>query len=302
MIDSRHLRYVLTVAREGSFSRAAEVLGLSQPALSTSISRLEDVLQVQIFERGRHGSSLTAAGRALVLHAEQVENVLETAEREIRLGEDKVSGPLRIGGTPLALMSIVPAAIAQLMNGDQGLSFDIMEATDPELVAGLRNYSIDLAVSAIDIGAPIPDIEDIPLFSCGISAILRKDHPLAGKARVSLDEVRAHQLALPRPVGTYGTQLDAMFLIAGQSIPPATIFTSTFAALREVVLQAGVATLVPFQIFKPDIERGLIVAVPLLESVGQRTFALRRAAGRRLPEVGERLCDALQALAPTYQA
>lgn len=302
MIDSRHLRYVLTVAREGSFSRAAEVLGLSQPALSTSISRLEDVLQVQIFERGRHGSSLTAAGRALVLHAERVENVLETAEREIRLGEDKVSGPLRIGGTPLALMSIVPAAIAQLMSSDRGLSFDIEEATDPELVVGLRNYSIDLAVSAVDMSAPDADIEDIPLFTCGIAAILRRDHPLAGRERVSLAEVRTHQLALPRPVGTYGTHLDAVFLVAGQSIPPATIYTSTFATLREVVLQAGAATLVPLQIFKPDIERGLIVAVPIEESVGRRTFSLRRAAGRRLPDVGERLCDALRALAPTYQA
>src|SRR5277367_1736259 len=97
MIDSRQLRHLLAVAREGSFSRAAEALALSQPALSNSIARLEDQLKVQLFERGSYGAVLTPCRRILIVHAEQVERVLSAAEREVVLRTLHIKGPISVG-------------------------------------------------------------------------------------------------------------------------------------------------------------------------------------------------------------
>lgn len=302
MIDSKQLRHVLTVAREGSFSRAAEILALSQPALSSSIARLEDQLKVQVFDRGRHGAELTDAGRVLLLHAEQVERLLVKAENEIKLGRTGIGGPLKVGGTPLALQSIVPAALARLAAEAGRMAVEVEEATDAQLLDSLARCDLDLAVSTIDVGAAVEGIVDLPLFKSGIWVVLRPDHSLAGETRLSLRQIQDHQMALPRPVGTYGVQLTAIYLVAEEPIPSGTIYTSTFATLREIVLQGGAITLVPKQIVQPDIERGLLKAIPLVESVGHRTFGLRRVAGRRLSALGERFCQILLGLAPDYAA
>lgn len=300
MIDSRQLHYLLTIGREGSFSRAAEVLALSQPALSNSISRMEDQLKVQLFERGRHGALLTHAGRMLMIQAEQVDRILSEAEREVKLGSVNVNGPIAVGGTALPLQSLVPATIARMASEIGPLAIDVVEATDADLIDGLRRYRFDLVVSTIAADAPVDGLIDIPLFTSGIWAIARNDHSLVSRDRVALRDVGAYQLVLPQPVGTYGAQLKAAFLIAEQSIPVGTIYTSAYATLREVILQGNAVTLAPKQIAQSDIERGLLKAIPLVESVGHRTFGLRRAARRKLSAAGERFCQILLELAPSF--
>jgi molybdate transport repressor ModE-like protein len=300
MIDSRQLRHLSTIAREGSFSRAAEALALSQPALSNSIARLEDQLKVQLFERGRHGAVLTTFGEMLLVQAEQVERILLTAEREMTLGSQNIKGPITVGGTALPLQSLVPATIAKMVSEGRRVAIEVVEAIDADLMEGLTRYQFDLVVSTIDIAAPVDGVIDIPLFTAGIWAVARSDHPLVLRDRITLREIRDCQLALPQPVGTYGVQLKAAYLIGGETIPPATIYTSAFATLREIILQGNCVTLVPKQIVQPDIERGLLKAVPLVESVGRRTFGLRRIAGRNLSAAGERFCQILLDLAPSF--
>lgn len=300
MLESRQLRHLLTIHREGSYGRAAEVLSLSQPALSNSISRLEDQLKLQLFERGRHGAVLTSAGRLLLAHAEQVERILQRAEEEMRLGALNVAGPLVIGGTPLALQSIVPAAIARLTAETGRVAIEVTDAPDTDLADALLRFQIDVAVSTIAPDAPDDGVVDHALFRAGIWAVVRPDHPISTREAVSLDDIRLHQLALPTPIGSYGVQIGAIWLTAGQNIPASTIYASTFATLRELLLQGGVVTLIPTQIVQPDIARGLLRAIPLRETVGYRTFGLRRASGRRLSAVGERFCQIVQDLAADY--
>lgn len=300
MIDSRQLRHLLTIAREGSFSRAAEALALSQPALSNSISRLEDQLKVQLLERGRHGAVLTYAGRRLLVHAQQVERVLSEAEQEALLGSQHIQGPISIGGTALPLQSLVPATIARLAAESGRLSIRVVEAADAVLLEGLGRYEFDIVVSTIDPSLPAEGVVDTPLFTAGLWAVARSDHPLFQRDEVGLGEIRDYQLALPQPVGTYGEQLKAAYLIARQAIPSGTIYTSAFATLREVVLQGDCVTLAPKQIVQPDIQRGLLRAIRLRESVGHRLFGLRRSAGRGLSAAGERFCQLLLELAPSF--
>ncbi len=250
--------------------------------------------------RGRHGAKPTPAGEILLRHAEQIERLLDSASREIHLCRRDIMGPLNVGGTPLAVMSIIPAAIAVLAKDVGRVRIDVVEDTDQQLLTGLLGYKYDIVVSSINLGAHDDAVEDIPLFKSAIAAVFRPDHPLAGRSKVSLADLDDHQLVLPQPGGTFRTQLEAMFLMAGRRIPDNIIQTSTFATLKEIVLQSGAVTLIPHQIVRNDISLGRLVAVPLEELVGHRTFGLRLLKDRKPSPIAELFCTVLKQIAPRY--
>ena len=103
-IDPRHLRILLAIAEQGSFTRAAVAQRISQPAMSSAIALLEKQLGVRVLERGRHGARLNEFGQLLIRHARGLHALLDQAKAEIdrkRLGYE---GPLKIGGTPVTLI------------------------------------------------------------------------------------------------------------------------------------------------------------------------------------------------------
>jgi DNA-binding transcriptional LysR family regulator len=126
-IDPRHLRILLAIAEQGSFTRAAAAQSISQPAMSSAIALLEKQLGVRVLDRGRHGARLNAFGQILIRHARGLNAQLDQAKAEIdlkRLGHD---GPLLIGGTPVTLIELVPAAIASLSPGAPRIAITVTE-------------------------------------------------------------------------------------------------------------------------------------------------------------------------------
>lgn len=299
-IDPRHLRYLLAVARAGSFSKAATTLAISQPALSTSIQRLESVMGVTLFERGRHGAALTPEGTLLLRHAERMEKVLASAEEELRLDAMSVRGPLTIGGTPLAVMGIIPAAVSRLIEDMGPIRVNICEGGDEELLERLLRYDLDVLVSTIDLGLANPQVDDVALFKAGLFVVVRPGHPLATRESLALSDLDGHQLVLPHPSGAYTMQLESTFVAAGRPLPEAIVYTSSFAILKEVVIQSDAVTLVPRQIVRSDLERRQLVRIPLKEPVGLRTFGMRLIKGRTMSPAGARFVEHLTALGADF--
>jgi len=95
-VDPRHLANLLSIAKHGSFNRAAAARGISQPALSNSIAQLERRLGVQVLDRTRRGSELNEYGKILVRNAAVIDSVLQHTVDEVRLKRLGVEGPLRI--------------------------------------------------------------------------------------------------------------------------------------------------------------------------------------------------------------
>ena len=137
-IESRQLRHLAAIGRNGTFVSAAKALGMSQPALSLSIQRLEDILKVSLVERGRNGATLTEAGRLLACRSEEMDETIAAVVREIELTSQGIKGKLRIGGTPLATHNIIPATISVILEQTKDVAFEIVEATDEVTGAKLR--------------------------------------------------------------------------------------------------------------------------------------------------------------------
>lgn len=300
-IDPRHLRHLLALHRHGTFVKAARSLNLSQPALSVSIARLEDIVGRPLVERSPQGTRLTATGLGLARHALAVENVLAAAHAEMQLGAAGVAGPLRIGGSPLAVVSIIPEALARLLATGHLLRAEVREAGDEALLAALLGEELDVVVSGPDFGPSHPAVVARPLFRTRMLLVMRPGHPLATTAELDLAALGGALWVLPpRGKGSFRTHVEAQFLSRGLNLPAALIEADPFAAIVELVRRTDGVTLLSDPIVQRELAEGSLVGRPLRDAPPARMFFLRRLAARPVAPVVEHFVAAMDNIAPSY--
>src|SRR5262249_44071374 len=143
------LTAVLTIVRHGTFHRAADALGVSQPALSKTISLLERRIGYKVFERGARGVKLTEIGQIVVRRAEQLDLLLARMREELSLFSQHREGPLVVGTTPSMMLGLVPEALARLGVSHPNLVVRLVEALDDQLTPALERGEIDLLVGPV---------------------------------------------------------------------------------------------------------------------------------------------------------
>lgn len=145
-IDSTEMRILHALATTGSLTAAAASLGLSQPAVSQRIKRVETRLSVPLIERQGRGIRLTTAGNILAEHARTVVAEIDAALAAIDDLRGERGGTLRLVGFPSASATIVPAIMRRLEHEAPGVSLKYREAEPPEAVALLRDGEVDCAL------------------------------------------------------------------------------------------------------------------------------------------------------------
>jgi len=179
------LRYFLRVAGRGNFTRAAEDLGISQPALSRSIQKLEEELGQPILERKTRSVSLTEAGVLLQTRAQQVLTIIEDTKAEIT--DDGQSGRVRIGAIPTIAPYFLPDLLRQFSSEFPKATLIVQENTTDVLLKNCTQGEIDLAILALPVPAKYLEVEE--LFEEELLLVLPSDHPLVEKPRIRLSDV-----------------------------------------------------------------------------------------------------------------
>ncbi|GAB3167440.1 LysR family transcriptional regulator [Myceligenerans halotolerans] len=145
-LDLTRLRVLAAVARTGSVTSAARVLGYAQPSVSHHLSRLESEAGIPLLQRAGRGVRLTEAGRLLADRAEEILARVDGAARELEALAEMRAGRARLAAFPSALATIVPAAVANLRTDLPGLAVSLLEAEPPEAVDALRAGKVDVAL------------------------------------------------------------------------------------------------------------------------------------------------------------
>ena len=184
-MDLEQLRQLICVARHGNITRAAEELGLSQPALSRSMQRLEEEFGRPLLERKPRCVSLTDAGTLLQSRAEEVLALLE--DTRARLRDDGQSGRLRIGAIPTVAPYFLPPFLRCFRDDFPDAELIIQEDTTNALLARCGRGELDLAVLALPIAAK--HIDSVPLFEEELLLVLSADHPLADQNEIRLADI-----------------------------------------------------------------------------------------------------------------
>jgi DNA-binding transcriptional LysR family regulator len=192
MINLERLRSLHAVSTHGSLHAAAEVLNVSASAVSQQIAKLErEVGEVLLEKRGR-GVMLTDAGLLLARHAGSALSVLRQAEAELDARKAVVSGNVTVGAFATAIRGLGPAALKRLAADHPRLQVNLAELEPSEAVPLVVRGDLDLALAQDWNGQPLPvpdGLERAPLFDDIADIALPCEHPLAGKASLSLAEL-----------------------------------------------------------------------------------------------------------------
>ena len=191
----RHLQYVVAVADELSFRRAAERCAVSQPSLSAQIAQVEASLGVQLFERRPRKVLVTLAGQEVVERAKRLlvdaDDLLEAGQR----GSDPLTGSLRLGVIPTIAPYLLPVAAPALRQSFSRLTVAWREEKTEVLMASLHSGALDAALVALE--AELGDVERAIIAEDPFMLALRPDHALARTgAPVSSAELRGDEVLL----------------------------------------------------------------------------------------------------------
>jgi LysR family hydrogen peroxide-inducible transcriptional activator len=188
------LRYVVAVAREKHFGRAAEACFVSQPTLSVSIKKLEEELDVRIFERGANEVTVTPIGEEMVRQAqaviEQAAGIRELAKRR----KDPLTGPLRLGIIYTIGPYLLPDLVRQAIERNPQMPLMLQENFTARLLDMLRTGELDCAIMA----EPFPDtgLAIAPLYDEPFMVALPKTNPLARRKSISAEELKEEKMLL----------------------------------------------------------------------------------------------------------
>ncbi len=188
------LRYIVAVARERHFGRAAEACFVSQPTLSVSIKKLEEELDVKLFERGAAEVSMTPLGEEIVRQAQMVIEQAAAIKDIAKRGKDPVSGPLRMGVIYTIGPYLLPDLVRQAIETLPQMPLMLQENFTVKLLEMLRTGELDCAIMA----EPFPEtgLAIAPLYDEPFVAAVPEHHPLAARAIISAEELKQETMLL----------------------------------------------------------------------------------------------------------
>ncbi len=188
------LRYIVAVARERHFGRAAEACFVSQPTLSVAIKKLEEELDVRIFERGSAEVSVTPLGEEIVRQAQQVIEQAAAIKEIAKRGKDPVSGPLRLGVIYTIGPYLLPDLVHQTIARTPNMPLLLQENFTARLLDMLRGGELDCAIMA----EPFPDagLAVAPLYDEPFMVAVPKTHALAKRKQISAEELKQETMLL----------------------------------------------------------------------------------------------------------
>jgi DNA-binding transcriptional LysR family regulator len=193
-MELRDIEYFAVVAEHGNVTRASEVLGLSPPALSKSLRRLEKAVQARLVMRTPKGVELTAVGSALLTQVRRIRLTLGDVIREATdLSQGRV-GHLRIGASPVHA-ELVPAAYSALLESAPRVTLAITVTDNDVMMPALRKGELDLIVNYL-AESPYEGCDTEPLYNDEIVVFASARHPLAQKRAVTMADLAKERWAL----------------------------------------------------------------------------------------------------------
>ena len=194
-MELRHLKYFATVAKTLNFSDAAKRLFVTQGTLSQQIKQFEEEIGAQLFDRNRHSVTLTEAGEELLPLALKTIEDSEVCSNRMRDLKGALTGTLRIGITH-SFSGLLTETVKNFIREHPGVKLKIQSESASEIIEMLQNKEIDLAL-AFKPSTAYEELESVPLFRNSLSAVMRREHPMASHQVLTMEELENHRIILP---------------------------------------------------------------------------------------------------------
>ena len=201
-MDIRTMQYFLAVIREGTISAAAESLHVAQPSLSRQMKDLEEALSVTLFERGNRKITLTEEGQVLRRRAEEVVRLMQLTQAEIAQVKHRLTGSIRIGAGESQAFRYFAETAAALLKEHPDVQLHITSGDTQDLMDELDNGLIDFALIFTEYDHERFRSIQLPAAD-RFGVLMRRDHPLASKVEIRLEELAGVPIMISRASQSY---------------------------------------------------------------------------------------------------
>jgi DNA-binding transcriptional LysR family regulator len=280
------------VVRHGSFSKAASELGLSQPALSKTIHRLERLLGVSLFSRSSLGVTPTAHCQRIIMHLQLIE-----AEMEVVFSKGDKSPHLAIGCHPLSSESIVAPALRRLLALSPEMSIAAIEGRRRVLVADLRVGALDLVVAPITNDDISPDLVEDELFYDRMVIVVRANHPLANQKNLTLKDLLGYRWLVPPADSYIRRQIDRELLCEASVIPKLVDAVNSVNVMKSLMCGQDYLAVVSTKSVYRELSEGIYVPLKGAWTSIPRPFAIIQRRGDYTSSVSRLLIPLLKQVA-----
>ena len=213
------IRAFVTVASTNSFTRAAEVLALSQPALTNRIRQFEEALGLRLFDRNTRSVELTHVGRELLPIFLRTITEFEGAVVNARDFVSKAKGLVRLACLPSCAATLLPDLIARFQLEHPNVTFEVEDALNSAIATLVREDRVDFGIGMADQNDG--DLEQIKLFDDAMMLVHPEGHPVAEAPTISVETLAAYPLILMNRGSSVRDLVDGAFIAAGRTATPA---------------------------------------------------------------------------------
>lgn len=287
------LDYFLAVADAGQVRRAAAQLGVSQPAVTKGIQRLERALGFELFEREAKGMTLTAVARQFHQRTRTLRGNLSDAIKEatdLHLGS---VGILRVGVSPLYVEHLFAPACLQLHHQRPAARLRVMLNLNDALIRSLRQGDLDLTVNALPVTMP-DDLQAESLFDDNLRIVARIGHPLFDRRKLRLADLAPAEWILPGPDVSARRGLEGRLAEAGLPPPNVAIEVSSSAShLSSMLLHSDLLSLMVESMLGTAMGKGL-QALPMADAHFVRVIGVLRRKDIEPPPLARRFIEILR--------
>jgi LysR family transcriptional regulator of abg operon len=255
--EVKQLRHFVSVVDEGSITRAAKAQHISQPALTRSIRNMEERIGGPLLIRSSRAIAATEAGQTLYQYAQLIIRQAELAMRDVSAISRGELGHLHIGIGSMFAPSLIRHLIPAISRQFPGLQLRITEGFFEDLVEGVRSGDMDVIVSNFPPDLVPEDVILKPLFKVRTEFVAGARHPLAGRERVTTDDMRRSDWAIVKHPHIVSFLED---FFASASLPPLAVAveTSSLATLKNLVLMGTFVAMLPRLWIEEEIASGEI--------------------------------------------
>jgi LysR family hydrogen peroxide-inducible transcriptional activator len=191
------LRYVVTLAREKHFGRAAERCHVSQPTLSVAVKKLEEELGIPLFERSKSNIRVTETGQRIIEQAQRVLDQVGQIRDMAQDGKNQLNSPLKVGAIYTIGPYLFPHLLPQLRRAAPEMALYIEEDYTASLRQKLRHSELDAIIIALPFDEP--EVVTLPLYDEPFVVLLPANHPLTREDRLTPEQLAREQLLLLGP-------------------------------------------------------------------------------------------------------
>lgn len=283
------LRYIVAVARERHFGRAALRSFVSQPSLSAAVKNLEDELGVQIFDRGKREVRVTPIGEEIVAQAQRVLDEADRVKALARHGRNPLEGPLRLGVIHTIAPYLLPDLVAALARAAPKMPLDIEENMTANLDVMLQGGLIDAAILALPYAGPRLDV--MPLYNEVFRVIVPVKHAWARRKQIHAEDLASENLLLLNVGHCFRDQvLDACREFARPPSPGKQ--GNSLETIRNMVMSGIGISVLPATALTPKYANPLVRAINFAGPAPSRRIVIATRQGFARPA-------AIQAIAAT---